>query len=634
MNTLAQHLNLSPCNAVSGHSPSVDGRIEGRQERSVVHEGVGSVLLLTLLVLALAQPMAPAPTLDEAQGPFSSTSSLALAFSGPSEGESVTGLLSVTVTATGTGTLSWVRIDVSDGSGWSEVGNRSSSPWFAQLDTTTLTNGSYQLRAVGHDADVDDEVTGFSANFTVANQVPVITAFTVLNPGAGSGTSSNDRWWFATPANGTLQFRWGASDDDLERATLSNVPGTGNPATDGPGTLAYGWDWTPGDLTEGTWNPRLNVLDGSGLSASLTRFIGIDRTGPDIGAITVGSSGGWQMDEDITLNGIKSTADDGFGSGVASTEYSLDGQSWQSTTADSLDLTLPEGENTVHLRSVDRVGNVGDVTQLPVNVDLTAPEGYGWVVEELTTNRVDPAPIRYVAEDSGSGVDHNASTIEYGFDTNGVGSIPDITGRWITLGNNAGLNTTLDLASWATKSGQYLLLRATVVDGAGNAIVTPAASFQVLPGLDMMWNATNTTIDRLIVRPGQATGECDRVHHRRERRVRRHRRRPVGDRSGRPLCCGGLDGHGIENPPRRKPLERTHSMTWNLTVTLQGQLDIRVVIDPSDTIDEYNEGNNAIHFVVTGATISPGLVPSFAPSIGLLLLAGLLCGVLARRPRD
>ena len=105
--------------------------------------GVGSVLLLAMMVLALAQPMAPAPSLDEAQVPFSSTSSLALTFSGPSEGESVTGLVSVTVTATGTGNLSWVRIDVSDGSGWSEIGNRSSSPWFAQLDTTTLTNGSY-----------------------------------------------------------------------------------------------------------------------------------------------------------------------------------------------------------------------------------------------------------------------------------------------------------------------------------------------------------------------------------------------------------------------------------------------------------------------------------------------------------
>ncbi|MGB2507220.1 MAG: Ig-like domain-containing protein, partial [Candidatus Poseidoniaceae archaeon] len=597
--------------------------------------GVGSVLLLAMMVLALAEPMAPSPTLNEAREPFSTTSSLALAFSGPSEGESVTGLLSVTVTATGTGNLSWVRIDVSDGSGWSEVANRSTSPWFAQIDTTTLTNGSYQLRAVGHDADVDDEVTGFSENFTVANQVPVITAFTVLNPGAGSGTSSNDRWWFATPANGTLQFRWGASDDDLERATLSNVPGTGNPSTDGPGTLAYGWDWAPGDLTEGTWNPRLNVLDGSGLSASLTRFIGIDRTGPDIGSITVGSDGGWQSNNDITLNGLKTTADDGFGSGVASTDYSLDGQSWQSTTADSLDLTLPEGENTVYLRSVDRVGNVGGVTQLPVNVDLTPPEGYGWVVEELTTNRVDPAHIRYVAEDAGSGVDQSASTIEYGFDTNGVGSIPDITGRWITLGNNAGLNTTLDLASWATKSGQYLLLRATVVDGAGNAIVTPAASYQVLPGLDLTWNATNTTIDRLIVRPGQATGAVQidatiEANQGYDGTVVVRLETAPADR------FAAVDWTVMES--RTLPAESlgngTHSMTWNLTVTLQGQLDIRLVIDPSDTIDEYNEGNNAMHFVVTGATISPGLVPSFAPSAGLVLLVGLLCGILARRPRD
>ena len=191
--------------------------------------GVCSVLLLVVMMLALAQPMTPAPSLEEELVPSLTSSSMSLSFAGPAEGESVTGLLSISVTTSGTGNLSWLRIDVSDGSGWSEVGNRSSSPWFAQLDTTVLTNGSYQLRAVGHDTDVNDEVTGFSANFIVANQVPVITAFSVLNPGAGSGTSSNDRWWFATPADGTLQFRWGASDDDLERATLSNLPGTGTP---------------------------------------------------------------------------------------------------------------------------------------------------------------------------------------------------------------------------------------------------------------------------------------------------------------------------------------------------------------------------------------------------------------------
>ncbi len=597
--------------------------------------GVCSVLLLVVMMLALAQPMTPAPTLEEGVAPSLTSSSMSLSFAGPAEGESVTGLLSISVTASGTGNLSWLRIDVSDGSGWSEVGNRSSSPWFAQLDTTVLTNGSYQLRAVGHDADVDDEVTGFSSNFTVANQVPIITAFSVLNPGAGSGTSSNDRWWFATPADGTLQFRWGASDDDLERATLSNLPGTGTPSSDGPGTLAYGWDWSPGDLGEGTWNPRLNVLDGSGLSASLTRFIGIDRTGPEIGSITVGSDGGWQADNNITLNGLKTTADDGFGSGVTSTDYSLDGQTWESTSADNLDMTLPEGENVVYLRSVDRVGNVGNVTQLPVNVDLTPPEGYGWVVEELTTNRDQPAPILYVAEDAGSGVDQSASAIEYGFDTNGVGSIPDITGRWITLGNNQGLNTSLDLASWATKSGQYLLLRATVVDGAGNTIVTPTASFQVLPGLDLMWNAPNTTIDRLIVRPGQGTGAVQieatlESNEGYDGTVAVRLETAPADR------FSAVDWTVMESRTlAAESLQNgTYSMTWNLSVTVEGQLDIRLVIDPSDSIDEYDEGNNAIYFVVTGASISPGLVPSFAPSVGLILLVGLLCGALSRRPRD
>ena len=115
--------------------------------------GACSVVLLAILVLALASPMAPAPTLEAPTTPLQSSSSLALSFAGPAEGASVTGLLSVSVTTTGTGNLSWVRIEISDGSGWSEIGNRSSSPWFAQVDTTALTNGSYQLRAVGLDAE-------------------------------------------------------------------------------------------------------------------------------------------------------------------------------------------------------------------------------------------------------------------------------------------------------------------------------------------------------------------------------------------------------------------------------------------------------------------------------------------------
>ena len=161
---------------------------------------------------------------------------------------------------------------------------------------------------------------------------------------------------------------------------------------------------------------------------------------------------------------------------------------------------------------------------------------------------------------------------------------------------------------------------------------TPAASFRSFrAGHDV--NATNTTIDRLIVRPGQATGgviesTIDANEGYDGTVVVRLETAPA-DR------FAAVDWTVMES--RTSPQEAsngTHSMTWNPRITLQGQLDIRGD-RPSDTIDEYNEGNNAIHFVVTGATsISPGLVPSFAPSIGLCCSPACSAACFARRPRD
>ena len=109
----------------------------------------------------------------------------------------------------------------------------------------------------------------------------------------------------------------GISDDDFSRATLQNVPGPGSPATDGPSSLAYGWDWSTGAFSEGTWNPRLTVLDDSGLSASETIFIGIDRTGPTMNSVSIGNGNTWQSSSTISINGILDGANDGAGSGVA-----------------------------------------------------------------------------------------------------------------------------------------------------------------------------------------------------------------------------------------------------------------------------------------------------------------------------
>ena len=51
------------------------------------------------------------------------------------------------------------------------------------------------------------------------------------------------------------------------------------------------------------------------------------------------------------------------------------------------------------------------------------------------------------------------------------------------------------------------MLRAVVVDYAGNELVTIPSAFQVLPGLDLSWNATQTNVDRLVVRPGDTNGD-------------------------------------------------------------------------------------------------------------------------------
>ena len=54
--------------------------------------------------------------------------------------------------------------------------------------------------------------------------------------------------------------------------------------------------------------------DGSGLSASKTMFIGIDKT--TMTTPTVGDGGEWSDNTEITISGFDSATDDGSGSGL------------------------------------------------------------------------------------------------------------------------------------------------------------------------------------------------------------------------------------------------------------------------------------------------------------------------------
>ncbi len=611
---------------------------------------MGRSWLGILLVLVLLTGTAPLPSQEAAflnEAPLkpmeSGTSGLTIAFSnGPSQDQEVNGLLTLTFSIIGTGTLDSLMIEITDDDlssssvDWSTVINLTETPWMYPFDSTDYSNGSYTIRAVGWDSDAEANTTGQSGSFNITNQVPEITIFTALNPDVGAGSSISDRAWYSIASTGTISFRWGANDDDLKQATLTTVPGPGTPATDGPTSIAYGWDWASGNMAEGTWSPRLTVYDQSGLSNTSTIHIGIDRTGPTMGAITVGDGSTWHQSGSVTISNLMTAANDGQGSGVSSVQYMVAGAAtWTTTTSNSVTLTFAEGSHELIVRAIDRVGNVGANQTVSINIDETEPVPLGWTVDELTTSRIGAANVSFAAEDLGSGMDNVSSYIQYGFDSNGVGQTPDLSGRWLNLGVN-GLDGQIGLSSWATKSRQHIMLRAFLQDEAGNTYLTEATSFQILPGLDLYWNASQTNLDRLVVRPGEQNGNITITSVLESNQdypgsvIVRLESAPA-DRSS------NVQWTVMEtrNLPLGALSNSTETITWQYTVPSSGQFDLRLVIDFANVIDEYDEGNNANYLVVTGASLdAPGTVPSFAPSLLLIVLVGFGLSLLQRKTRD
>jgi hypothetical protein len=371
------------------------------------------------------------------------------------------------------------------------------------------------------------------------------------------------------------------------------------------------------------------------LSSTATLFVGIDRTGPSIGNVAVGDGSAWQRSSSVSISGLLTSASDGQGSGVASIEYALEGEAWTSTTSDTIALTLEEGIHNLSLRATDRVGNVGDTSYVPIRIDATAPLGLYWQVDELTTSRIGPANVVFVAEDVDSGIDNSSSYIQYGFDSNGVGETPDLSGRWLTMGVN-GLSGQVGLSSWATKSRQHLMFRAVLVDEAGNSFTTQASSFQILPGLDLYWNISETNVDRIVVRPGEQTGNITITSVLESNQdyggsvIVRLETAPA-DRSS----AVSWTIMETRNLPAGTLSNSSETIVWQYTVPRSGQFDLRLVIDFADVIDEYDEGNNNNYLVVTGASLDdPGLVSSFAPSILVVLLVGIAISLFQRKTRD
>lgn len=600
---------------------------------------ITAVVLTLLLMMMTWAPPAPNLLMDE--GPEAHTSGISdlmLSFSnGPDEGTSWTGLRSLSIVSAGNGTVTSILVErQANATGpWTLVVNLTSTPYIATISTTSIENGSHRFRARAWDANVTAwSEAAITSNVTIANQAPVISGFSILGASVGTGSSVDDRAWLNVPSDGTLAFRWSATDDDLDGATLANVPGTGTPARD-TAPFDGGWDWSPGDLSEGLSAPRLTISDASGLSATRTMFLGIDRTPPSMSPPTIGATG-WSNSNAVTLNGLFPGATDGSGSGVDRVErWNASSMIWESLgTATSWSSTYPEGLNLERFRPVDRVGLIGEEVNVTVRVDLTDPFASGaWDVPDLVTDRVGTVTVRIPASDAGSGIDQTSTQIEYGFDANGVGTTPDLTGQWLSV-TEPGSEGVIGVSNWVTKSRQYLMLRATLVDVAGNRIVTEPTFHQILPSIDLSWNSTNVGTDRLIVTEGGMVVITSDilVNEPHNGAITVLLQSAPADRRA------GTEWSTVESRTLEigSLTDRSEVLIWNYTLPTRGQVDLRLVLDPEQVLDERDEGNNEHYLVVTAvnpSSVNTGAVPSFVPGSLGVAIASLLVALCMGRGR-
>jgi parallel beta-helix repeat protein len=146
---------------------------------------------------------------------------------------------------------------------------------------------------------------------------------------------------------------------------------------------------------------------------------------------TLGSNGWYRSDVTVTL-----AATDTGGSGLRSTEYRLDGDSW--TTYGGPFSVTTDGSHTLYYRSTDNAGNVEDEQTAPIKEDKTpptlaalvspAPNALGWNKSDVT--------VSFVASDTASGVDGASVTPDIIVTSEGAGQ--PVSGCASDLAGNTG----------------------------------------------------------------------------------------------------------------------------------------------------------------------------------------------------
>ena len=204
--------------------------------------------------------------------------------------------------------------------------------------------------------------------------------------GTDTGTSLPD--WSATPGD------YGSGVHHYEYS-INGGAWTGCPVGDPTVTI------TAGGITTVT----ARVVDGAGNASgqTATAKVYIDPASPNVPGITLSTE---QWTNSMVTAAIKDNSD--AHSGIARTEYSLDGGSW--TTYSGVLSIADHGRHTISARAIDNVGRVSGTTSKTALVDKVAPVISK--VEQQPDSSYTEMTLAVTATDADSGVKGYAVTTE------------------------------------------------------------------------------------------------------------------------------------------------------------------------------------------------------------------------------
>jgi len=248
-------------------------------------------------------------------------------------------------------------------------GTSGSNGWYISTVSALASGSDTTSGLASATLSVDGGVAAGSATFADGVHSVIATALDV----AGNTSSKTLTVSVDTLAPDIIVSAAGNEAQDGWFTTAVDLSATASDATSGvTGSVSQSFDngvtWVngPNTLYDGRYDVIFSVTDFAGNTATSQMFLKIDMQPPYITLSETGRQGqnGWY----VSSATVSAEVSDNL-SGVASTQYRVDGGAWQEGDF----VTVEEGIHTIDFQAFDAAGNNAQASSQEIHVDLTPP---------------------------------------------------------------------------------------------------------------------------------------------------------------------------------------------------------------------------------------------------------------------